>query len=386
MKKNKKSKGGKFLAASVVIAILIMAGGTFAWFTSKDEVTNRLTASSSYGVTITETFKPTENWIPGQEVTKEVKAVNTGNIDAFVRLALSNELEITTIADTEGNAPDAVTADPKTVYVELSEDAAISRQAGGYRYDSDNEEWVAIESDTLGSQEGLNVFRREIGEDEKGETTYEYAGYYYVPGTEDAEGTYYDVKLAGNEADGFTTNTTYLTKNTVTVDAEAFTLDYSDIDNGVITATYYGTKVISDNDVATATDEEKKLAAADDLIINIKLENGWSENWKFDEDEEIFYYMSVLKPGDTTESLVSALELDEDVTDEAYYEFVYDLTVALESVQATGTADKNGRYTGTDAVTAGWENVESVTVNSDTYKVTWTFRQSDGNESDVNGD
>ena len=68
--------------------IILFACDTFAWFTSQDEVTNRLSASANYGVTIAEDFTPPENWVPGQEINKDVGAVNTGNIDAFVRVWL----------------------------------------------------------------------------------------------------------------------------------------------------------------------------------------------------------------------------------------------------------------------------------------------------------
>lgn len=73
MKKTKtKSKQKKVLVISVLLAALIVAGGTFAWFTSKDEVTNKLSASNDYGVTITETFTPPEQWLPGEDVKRLV--------------------------------------------------------------------------------------------------------------------------------------------------------------------------------------------------------------------------------------------------------------------------------------------------------------------------
>ena len=88
-KDNKKDK--KVLIGALGIAAVIAAGSTFAWFTSSDEVTNRLTASADYGVSITETFTPPNNdWLPGQTINKEVSAVNTGNVDAFVRMDLTH--------------------------------------------------------------------------------------------------------------------------------------------------------------------------------------------------------------------------------------------------------------------------------------------------------
>ena len=50
--KKQSAKQKKILVASILLAATITAGSTFAWFTSKDEVTNRLSASAEYGVAI----------------------------------------------------------------------------------------------------------------------------------------------------------------------------------------------------------------------------------------------------------------------------------------------------------------------------------------------
>ena len=94
----KKSKNKKMLVMAVLLALFIVVGGTFAWFTSKDEVTNKLTAQNDYGVSIVEDFTPPGDWTPGQEVNKDVYVTNTGNVDAFVKVALSNSMNLTTVA------------------------------------------------------------------------------------------------------------------------------------------------------------------------------------------------------------------------------------------------------------------------------------------------
>ena len=60
----------------------------------QDEVTNRLSASAEYGVAIAESFQPPENWVPGQEINKDAGAVNTGNVDAFVRMYLDGSMRL----------------------------------------------------------------------------------------------------------------------------------------------------------------------------------------------------------------------------------------------------------------------------------------------------
>jgi len=91
--------------ASCILAALIVAGSSFAWFTSKDEVTNRLSASANYGVAIAEDFQPPENWIPGQAVNKDVAAVNTGNIDAFARMWVEGEMSVVARTSQDDSAP-----------------------------------------------------------------------------------------------------------------------------------------------------------------------------------------------------------------------------------------------------------------------------------------
>ena len=93
-KRKKTSREKRALIGALCTAAVILAGSTFAWFTSSDEVTNRLSASANYGVTIAEDFTPPENLVPGQKVNKDVSVVNTGNIDALVRVHLEGAMNV----------------------------------------------------------------------------------------------------------------------------------------------------------------------------------------------------------------------------------------------------------------------------------------------------
>ena len=92
VKKKKSAREKRVLVASLIVAAVMIGGSTFAWFTSKDEVTNRLSASADYNVSIAEDFTPPEDWVPGQTINKDVSIVNTGNVDAFVRTWLEGEM------------------------------------------------------------------------------------------------------------------------------------------------------------------------------------------------------------------------------------------------------------------------------------------------------
>ena len=97
---------------------------TFAWFTSKDEVTNRLSANADYDVSIVESFAPPKNFLPGQEVNKDVYATNTGSIGAFVEETVTSKMSVTKEVDLSTTFTDGVVATNKTkalpLYVAIS--------------------------------------------------------------------------------------------------------------------------------------------------------------------------------------------------------------------------------------------------------------------------
>ncbi len=190
---SKSKKRRRVLGASCILAALIIAGSSFAWFTSKDEVINRLTANADYGVSIVESFAPPENWVPGQEVNKDVYAVNTGNVAAFVEETVSGKLTITTEV-----AKDAISANS----VKLTAAERYAVEAGSYlayKPDTSNKELgVQVVSmipdatklegyttadaatDFTPDAAGLYVFRRSIGVDANTKVeTFKYEAYYF---------------------------------------------------------------------------------------------------------------------------------------------------------------------------------------------------------------
>ena len=126
---SKSKKRRRVLGASCILAALIIAGSSFAWFTSKDEVTNRLTANADYGVSIVESFVPPKNWLPGQEINKDVYAVNTGNVDAYVKEKITGILNYTYEQVIDTLAPDCVQLTPDRI---AAIDGATTEEAGGY--------------------------------------------------------------------------------------------------------------------------------------------------------------------------------------------------------------------------------------------------------------
>ena len=415
-KKNRK----KVLIASCILAALIVGSSSFAWFTSQDEVTNRLAASNNYGVTITESFTPPTQWLPGQEINKDVSAVNTGNVDAFVRMAISNKLNLTSYTTgqalpTVGSAPiantgtslvvlnkeftDAVDETSNNNAVGARADEVTTIQAGG--------KLVIAAGDTVSpsdaqniesakykpSKTGLYIFQREIKySSADNQYTYTYAGYYYVADTADTEinggkGTYYAIDIASdaltkNDDETVTVDTSKITlkatKNQVLEDNNEdnkITLDYTNLSNNVVTAQYIGADNRKDTD--------------DDIIININLatsldDNGkyvesgakkWSDFWDYDSITNKFYLKSILPAGKESAKLIDSVTLDSKVQKQAYIDFNYDLTVTLDSIQVAYDETKSDGYKPT-AVNAEWKTggtgYPKATVSGST--VTWEFQ------------
>jgi predicted ribosomally synthesized peptide with SipW-like signal peptide len=289
----------RVLRASCLLAALIVAGSSFAWFTSTDEVTNRLSANADYDVSIVESFAPPANWLPGQNVNKDVYATNTGNIGAFVEEIVSGKLSITKIEKVateldKGKITSEIPANDLTHELEvLSSDEIYSIEAGAFlaykpddstnvlgrqtiaykndgpikyynvnnkeeapidqtaydgKTDEEKKAYVAINTatDFAPTTEGLYIFRRSIDVAADRIETFEYSGYYFK------DGVYYKVSdlaitsddridLAddGDFTDGYVKSATFNLLRDVTEVATP-NLEY-DAKNNRLIATY-GTK------------------------------------------------------------------------------------------------------------------------------------------------
>ncbi len=438
MTNTKKKKNKKWvLAAALLLAGVIAVGGTFAWFTSQDEVTNRLTASNSYGVSVTESFTPPEQWTPGQNIEKEVAAVNTGNVAAYVRLNLTDEMLVTaetTVSQYSLGSGIASTVTAANGYVVLTEDEVISLEAGGQLvYMSNLQKVVTVVTDAATSAEttivtyqlkdgtavdttvtagefyktittsGLYVFERT---ELDGSTTY--VGYYVA--VDGSDKTFYKVDVSGitlsEVYSSESTSTTYTADDTKTTtydisrgdfnfvkeETTALAADSSSLlfsyvifksgtsytsgvtpygDGYVSTGTVYYIQAVYDPDYQETTFDTANgwesnkpttylrtytnggtkyyyndIDESNNIIINIALDGEWtktsgspdywtSTNWTavYDEDVWTFYYNHVLSAGTTSDLLVTDMQLDTSVTNDAYTEFTYDLIVGLDSVQ-----------------------------------------------------
>ena len=91
---SKKKIVSLFIGGILAIGLI---GGSFAWFTSKDSITNAFetvnfgeTNNMESGVKIEESFdrEGAKNMIPGATKKKEVKIKNTANYNQFIRVKI----------------------------------------------------------------------------------------------------------------------------------------------------------------------------------------------------------------------------------------------------------------------------------------------------------
>lgn len=373
-KDNKKDK--KVLIGALGIAAVIAAGSTFAWFTSSDEVTNRLTASADYGVSITETFTPPEEWLPGQEINKDVAAVNTGNLSALVKLEFEGALTLK--AEGDGVAVSGFASADKDTLDKLTAADVASLQAGGYLA-------VAPEGVTTGivgtdfdatddDVPGLYLFRREIKVDDE-TTTYDYSGYYY-----DGDDYYGLQTIDDVDSDGNAVRTVDVLrdKGDTLTEADITGIKLKNFEEKVIPAddsqiSWNYDKVYTDNVAILTYHPTGATNTAKDIVINVNLTNLGNGNtaneWQY-LNEKGFYYTNDVEPGEATNKLIDSVSLDESVQAGAYTNMDFDLTVKLNSVQVTYADDSQTE--GVDSASSLGASAAATNTGKEISSIKWS--------------
>lgn len=79
-------KKRKLVIALVLVAVIGVVGGAFAFFQTSNEFKN-VFSTSAYKTSVTEKFESPSNWTPGTETAKTVIAKNEGDVDVAVRVS-----------------------------------------------------------------------------------------------------------------------------------------------------------------------------------------------------------------------------------------------------------------------------------------------------------
>ena len=255
---------------------------------SSDEVVNKLHAENDYSVTAVEDFTPPTQWTPGTTVEKKVSAVNTGNIDAFVKATITGDIVLTRNA---GVTPFADASEDELV--EIAPDEVKTLQAGGKLVvagakDEIENAGVTVDMNTNLTEDGTSFEPTE-------------PGYYIFARSTEEEGEEGD--LVSVTYDGY----------------------YFDGDN-VIVAKYVG------NDPDGKENILFDLKLADDTLDNIDGNSHVS-----------FYYNKLLKAGETSSQILDSVTLNNTVSSEAYIAMDYNLKVTVDSAQVVEDRTDNNK-------------------------------------------
>ncbi len=168
--KNKK----KMALGTALIAGCLIIGGTFAWFSTKDKVSNKFDMDA-FDVAITEDFdqNPDVPLVPGATITKAVTVTNSGNMDVLVRVQLEEVLKLLA-RDTESGKDKlkiTYTADKSPaegqVPVIISDDMIQAYKDAGYKENAEN---VPVVQD-------VTVLQKITTADTNANTVYSYVAY-----------------------------------------------------------------------------------------------------------------------------------------------------------------------------------------------------------------
>ncbi len=352
---SKSKQRRRVLGASCILAALIVAGSSFAWFTSADEVVNKLSAENTYNVVITEDFTPPppdDPWTPGEKITKEAGVVNTGNVNSIVSVALSSKISVVKkelVASTA--VPGSASASTKT-YKELTAAEVTALQSGGR---------LVHTSATTANGAGVYVYHRaETGDPEK-----DYVAYYKAD-----DGKFYGVDEVTVTRDSTTGDVTGVAYKFV-VFGDAVTYNDSDF-----------TYAIVSNNIEASVDTDGDDTTTDDVIkIIIERANigATGDTWTQLSATE-YGYNQILAAGRNSSDFILSATLSADTKKEAFVSFDYDLTIKSKSAQEVEGNDPAAAYKAecidaSDnyrvAATASTQNASGDVVPG---TVTWTLR------------
>jgi predicted ribosomally synthesized peptide with SipW-like signal peptide len=387
MKKSeaKKKKKKIMLIATLSTAAIIVGGLTFAWYTSRDSVTNTFQASGNLKTVVVENFTPPTNWQPGVVTDKVVQVTNTGTIDAYTRVNLVHKLTYLAKSADGAEALTAVGDDKKiaavaiaptltpTTYFTVNKDAIDATAANYKDVDGSDGEYVELTQtklagitdttdplyplkDKLFIPDNVKLYVKATSGDSdisntnaSGDSATVETGYNYdfLGYATDADGNAYEITISPSRTDiDYTTDVTYGAPIT------------SSIDEPLIISVYKATQVelklngINNNENSTTKDAETDWATFNKLVQLDFYDDAFNDennqitdltagtNWYY--RNGYFYYNSVLESGATTKPLLKSVtyksDFDGKIGDLEVTDIVYKLTVENVSTQATVTA------------------------------------------------
>ncbi len=345
--KNKK----RIAISAAALAGCLVIGGTFAWFSTTDKVTNKFDMDA-FDVAITEDFdqNPDVPLVPGADITKSVTVTNSGNMDVVVRVKLEEMLQLLERYTDNGNDKLKVTytssdsASDGQVAVVMSDEMIEAYKTAGYKVltnasASDGEEQVSstlpddvtvLRKTTTASQEGANTVYSYIAYVTEGKQVVKITpvigtGSKETPESFKAEYAYHTYKDSDdNGGNGITPATGIHGKDDATLDS------------------YYGGRFHD--------------AVVLNFAANVDVDGGAlgeATTWYLG-DDGYFYYTQKLAGNTISAPLLESVSIAEDAAN-ALQGAKYELTPVMEATQADH-----------EAVTGNWTDLSYTQEETDT--------------------
>lgn len=109
------AKRTKSILIILALALVAIVGATIAYYTSKNDFKNEFHVSEP-GVAVVEKFNPSDQWVPGEEKTKEVWFTNSGEVDMLLRFHVEVDWEEDSKPASASEASQIVTLNRNTAF------------------------------------------------------------------------------------------------------------------------------------------------------------------------------------------------------------------------------------------------------------------------------
>lgn len=337
--KNKK----KIALGAGALAVVMVAAGTFAWFTTTDKVEN-VFGMDNFDVTITEAFDKDDPipLVPGTDVTKEVGVTNSGNVPVIVRVKLEETLSLLQMED---NAPDGTVDKIKVEYLDAESQEAkyvpvlISQEMiDAYTTNGGYQDFTTTSYNNLTD---ITVLQKETKGADQANTVYSYLAYKVVKETDTAPAYNHLVQVTpviGNgSADkpaSFEVKYAYNLKKPTTLDGSEYsvTATHGKTEEDKKLDAYYS----ADGSATFHKTDNPKAPYAVELNFADKVQTdgtvlGKDTVWYLAKDG-YFYYTKALDGTSISEPLLKSVSISK-TAGNAFKGATYTITPVMEAVQ-----------------------------------------------------